>query len=285
MTSKIIHFDTINGEDQQDETYSLRSGTTGQSLNISHNYFTKIPLTSPLTGVSNIELSSIEFPYTTYNIRAENGSNTLGLNFTYKGLQNSISCVLIPKNYTSISSLLTDINTSITSQIQLKTTLVGLTIELIVNAKDVGKIIIKSNCDGVMTVAESILARYVLGISFNKESIYSDKFIMNTTSNYTFLTASLNYNLVYDNYFCLNFINITHSGSANADAKVVTFKLPLSCPYNEVIYYTSGNNFSQCLMLESNKTVSHLMLKITDRFGFPVYSAGHCISFSLTFYF
>ena len=123
------------------------------------------------------------------------------------------------------------------------------------------------------------------GITYNKTTPLTDLFISNVSTGFSTLTATNNYNLQADNYVNINFSNINHSGTSKADAKVVTFKLPLSSPYNEVIYYTSGNNFPQCLMLESNRTVTHLMLRITDRWGFPVYSSGHAISFSLTFYF
>ena len=287
MTSKIIHFDTINGEDQLDESYSQKIGTN----NLSHNYFTRIPLVNPLYLVSNIELSSIEFSNTTYNIRADNGSNIFSLAFIYQGGQYGITVTLPSKNYTAIADLLTDLNSYILTDISVPI-LAGFSIILSVNPKDNGKIILKSNCDtsqgtvllGSISVVESIMTKYILGFTFNKTTSLSDFALGNATTGFSTLSASNNYNLQADNYFNINFSNINHSGSANADAKVVTFKLPLSSPYNEVIYYTSGNNFPQCLMLESNKTVTHLMLKVTDRWGFPVYGKTG-FSFSLTFYF
>lgn len=284
MTSKIIHFDTINGDDQTDEAYSTRTGTTGQSLNInSQNYFTRIPLVNALYNVSNIELSSVEFLNSIYNVRAENGSNTLTFKFTYQGVQNTISVFLSPKNYTAIAELLVDINSSILVQISQKPSLAGFSIVISVNQNDSGKVIIKSLCDSI-SITDSILARYILGIVFNKAVGFNDLHIYNALTGFSTLTATNNYNLQCDNYININFTNILHSGAANADAKICTYKLPLYCAYNEVVYYTSGNNFPQVLSLESNRTVTHLMLKVTDRWGFPVYSASG-FSFSLTFYF
>lgn len=275
QTSRIIHFDSINGEDQLDEVYSQLTGKP------SHNYFTRIPLVNTLYNVSNIELSSIEFLNSTYNVRADNTSNLLGFKFLYQGIQNTLSIVLTPKNYTSISDLLVDINGELLSKISQKTTLSGFSITVSVNPKDSGKVVIKSNCDtssGSMSVIESILSKYILGVS------NSDLFINNVSTGFSSLLSSNNYNLQCDNYFNMTFSNINNSSSANADAKMVTFKIPLSVSYNEVLYYTSGANFAQCLLLESNRTISHLLVKITDRWGFPVYSTAG-FSFSLTFYF
>lgn len=293
MTSKIVHFDTINGENQIDEVYSTRSGTSGQSCNLGHSYFTRIPLVNPLYGVSNIELSSIEFLNSIYNVRVENGSNKIEFNFMYQGVMRAVGIALIPKNYTTIADLLVDINSALLSQILQQTVLSGFSIILSVNSKDSGKIIVKGNCDtyvadgilyGTMIVGDSILSKHILGITFGNSMAFADCFIGNTTTGFSTLTSTNNYNLQCDNYINLNFSNINHSGAANADAKIVTFKLPMSSNYNEVIYYTSGQNFPQCLMLESNKTVTHLMLKVTDRFGFPIYGTSS-FSFSLTFYF
>ena len=293
MTSKIVHFDTINGENQIDEVYSTRSGTTGQTCNIGHSYFTRIPLVNALYGVSNIELSSIEFLNSIYNVRVENGSNKLEFNFMYQGVARAVSIVLLPKNYTNIGDLLIDINGALLSQILQQPVLSGFSITLSVNSQDSGKIIIKSNCEtnvfqgivyGTMVITDSVLAKHILGVTFNASANFADCFIGNTTTGFSTLTSTNNYNLQCDNYININFSNINHSGAANADAKVVTFKLPLSANYNSVIYYTSGANFPQCLTLESNKTVTHLMMKVTDRFGFPIYGTSS-FSFSLTFYF
>ncbi len=293
MTSKIVHFDTINGENQIDEVYSTRSGTAGQSCNIGHSYFTRIPLVNALYGVSNIELSSIEFLNSIYNVRVENGSNKLDFTFMYQGVMRAVSIALLPKNYTTIADLLIDINGALLSKILQQPVLSGFSITLSVNSQDSGKIIIKANCDssvvdgilyGTMFVADSILAKHILGVTFNASINFADCFIGNTTTGFSTLTSTNNYNLQCDNYININFSNINHSGAANADAKVVTFKLPLSANYNSVIYYTSGQNFPQCLSLESNKTVTHLMMKVTDRFGFPIYGTSS-FSFSLTFYF
>lgn len=163
MTSRIIHFDTINGDDQPDDVYSSRTGTTGQTTNLSHNFFTRIPLVNPLYLVSNIELSSMEFSNTIYNVRSENTSNSILFNFLYQGLQNNVSVVLTPKNYTNIADLLVDINSAIVVQITQKTSLAGFSIILSINPRDIGKIIIRANCDtssGAISIGESILSRY-----------------------------------------------------------------------------------------------------------------------------
>ena len=302
-TSKIVHFDTISSttEEQLDEVYASKNES------LTHCYFSKIPLLSPLYGVSNIELSSIEFPYTTYNIRAENESNLLTFIFLYKSTTPyTISIILSPKNYSSMSELIIDINSSLLVQIAQKTSLVGFSITLSINPKNTARVIFKSNCDefivgsgvGALFIRESIMAKYILGVSFGRnDNLTLDGVSIGNVGNvlpiYNATSGSVsyannNYNLAYDNYFNITFSNLNHSGASNADSKVaVSFKLPLSCQYNETIYYTTGNSFTQCLSLESssNRTVSNLLMKITDRFGFPVYGNGHHISFSLTFYF
>ena len=77
-----------------------------------HGNYTKSPYTAswnlvePLQGVTSIGVVSIEMTNTLNNIRAENSSNTITVNYN----NSSYSITLQPTDYTNITTLLTDIN-------------------------------------------------------------------------------------------------------------------------------------------------------------------------------
>lgn len=288
--TKILHFDTLNGVEFYDESYSKRGFLTGQTTNSGHCYNTKLKIERPLQNVKRIELNSIEFPFTTNNIRASNKSNLLLINPTYQGIDYELEVYVKQKNYISISELLTDINNSITIAIQAQG-INGFTFSFSLNPLDLSKVIAKCNCDtaqggllfGTCDIEKTILSEIILGVAYEVNS-NNDIFIGNTQTGVSTLVCTSNYNLQPDNFFSIVLKNINSGGSNNANGIIASsFKLPLACSYGEVMYYTSGNNFIQTLMIDNNQTINELHFTIKDRFGFDVYGDTH-VSFTLTFY-
>ena len=83
-----------------------------------HAYNTTIKINKPLQKIKEISLKSLEMPIFFPNIRNSNLSTLFLINFTY-GSFNDISIgISIPEcNYITISSLLTAINTAISSSL------------------------------------------------------------------------------------------------------------------------------------------------------------------------
>lgn len=291
-SSKVVHFDTIHGVEVYDAVFSNRRFLTGQTTNSGHNYNTRIPISYPISNVKQIELSSLEFPYCTPNVRGENRSNYFEANFRYQGILRQISFDLIPKNYTGIGELILDMNTKIVTAIQDQSALAGFTLVLSLNPLDSSKIILKANCStaqggllfGSCSILKTILTENILGISYEIHS-NSDLFIGNTTTGISTMVVTNSYNLQPDNYFNCVIPNLNHGGTTNSQSGVMTsFKIPLNGMYGEVLYQTANTSFLQYLNV-NNQTVSEVHFRIFDRWGFPVYGtgAGH-VSFTLTFH-
>ena len=199
-------------------------------------------LSNPLRQVKNIYIKSIELPINFLNVR--NGTNTISL--TYNNVVNTIT--LTSNQYTDINTLLTDINTNFTSNS------INLAFSL--------------NTNGYVTLNYTSGTQYyyqfqttpllnILGYTKNQ---------LISRSNSLPSTATLLYNLNYDNYISLYLQNIPHnSKSVN---QLCSFKIPLNA-VNGVVYFNAENiNFTQYITItDKNFVVDKISIAVYDKFG------------------
>ena len=185
MNIDILHFDTLLG------TYNNNSV-----------YDCTFTLSNPLRNVQRLYLKSIEMPISFNNIRSANGTNTFQIT-----VLNTIYIITIDENnYTSITTLLNDINT------KLHLVLPNITFGL--NMKN--KVIITMtgySSNTTIQFTKSRLLNIILGFT-------SLSYINN-------ITAENNYLLAYDNYISM-FIQDIPVKSSSFTTQLISFKIPLN---------------------------------------------------------
>lgn len=286
MPKTVLHFDTIDGIENYDVEFYNRNRARYGNQTASHTFNTKLTLANPIEKVKSITLLSCEFPFNFFNCRSENYSNSLSFNIVYGGITSILNITLNPKNYISITDLLFDINTAITTRGMANyPNLVGFEMVFSLSPLNSYKIMIKANADTYDTffmrvadivINKSILAQ-MLGIGMNKSITIPDVFLLGNVQNYSYLYASGSYTLQPDNYILLNFTNIRKS-SSGANNRMSTFKIPLNGSFGEVLGYEP--TYRQTLLLD-DQLIDNLNVKITDRNGNSIWGNNGYLSFSL----
>lgn len=264
-----INFDSLNGS-----TYNTSNQNNSYTFNISYaslspNAFNAtFQLQNPLHNISKIHLKSIELPIGWNNVRASSKLNIIGVAASCDlsgNYSNVFSISLADKTYTSVSTLIADINSSFLALYP--------TINIIFSLVN-GYISVSSTSSIFTTklyVVPTNLA-YVLGFR---------KLLDVQTTGLT--TASCVYNLNVDNYINLYISNISSTHSNNANGVLCHFKI-ITNAVNGVVYYASENNsYSQSINVNYWIPINNLCVSITDRFGYSINSCGLDYSFTLGF--
>lgn len=286
---KLLHFDAIDGVENYDRVFSNRQNGSGQNVTGSQSYNTRLGIATQINNLKCISLKRVEIPFLAQNVRSTNASNYIKFyGSTYgAGVEFGGEIMLQDRNYTSITTLLADLNTAFAAKIATFVGVSGLSITFYVNPQDASKIVIKSNVlqsgggfnIGNLKFEGSILTRNILGMAFQSHA--NPDFMMSNADTYSYMYLTNCYNLQPDNYFNLNFTNIETSPT-NANGRPTTFKIPMSGSFGEVIYYSESDGSEQKAFIDRpNTSLTYLNMVITDRWGFPVYGFGSQISFTL----
>ena len=181
MLKTLLHIDSIDGVMNYDTI-----------LKTNHVYNTNIKINQTVTNIKEISLKSMELPLFFNNIRSANNSNLFNFTFSYSTFNNIVINVIIAEqNYITISSLITAINSAISSAISIYS---GLSIVL--SVFNTNYIRLTHNCVS-LTLGKSLLINNILG--FNSAT-YNN---LITTSNF--------YSLNIDNYIMLYITNLSGS--------------------------------------------------------------------------
>lgn len=288
IKQKILHFDTVDAVGNFDTKYYNSLGSVQNMASQAFN--TRLSMSSAIKNIKSISLKSVEFPFQQFNVRSTNTS--IQMRVIYNGISKTENLTIKEKNYTDILSLLTDLNTAFATKISSITELAGFFVVFSLNPLN-NKVLITSNPDRAEVAGIVVYGNLILEFSkllYNILGFYyinnydANKFygvLGSTTDLNSYLPCAGNYNLQPDNYFNMSFTNIETSPS-NANGNATTFKIPLNGSYGEVIYYTVSDGSEQKVYIDRpNTTLDYLNLVITDRWGFPVYSNGANISFTL----
>ncbi len=285
--NKILHFDTIDSIGNYDEVFSGRLNGSGQTVTGDHTFNSKMTVASQIENVKSISLKTVEFPFMAFNVRSSNKSNYMAYEAIYNGSTVNAGFYLRDKNYTNISSLLSDIKSAFATSIALYSQLTGFTVDFYLNPLDSTKITVKSNPTQVMggllfgqlLIRKSVLSNIIMGQSFQKTA--NSDFFLGNADTYSYMNCTNNYNLQPDNYFNMNITNIQTS-PANANGRPTTFKIPLTGSFGEIIYWSENDGTQQTVTVDRpNTTLDYVNMVITDRWGFHVYSNGAQVSFTL----
>jgi hypothetical protein len=262
-TSNLLHFDTIN------------ANLITDSAGLVTPFKCSFNLKRPLKKIKSISLKSVEMPILFPNIRSSNTSYAMTIYFVYTPYASSFTVKPLVSanasmssvtdiNYTSITTLLNDLNTYTASVI---TAFGGLTMSFSVDAAN--RIIITTNAQSV-NIPYSILSNNILGFPIGTQTITSGKIV---STNF--------YNLSYDNYLTMHIYNLPLE-SNNVNGNSSTFQIPLDVTYQQVLYYDENNKYKQIIPFTDDAFVLNaIYVQIYDRFGYTINPYNGNFSFTL----
>jgi hypothetical protein len=285
-SERIIHCDTIDGIPNYDQAYANRNIALGGQYAFCtlQTFNTSIPLMVPVENVTSVSLKMVEIPMTASNIRNSNLSDTFTYTFNFGSYVNITRTVTLTNmNHTSIASLLSDLNTAIALSISVGGLYTGFYITFYVNPNDNAKIMVKSNTSNTQgstknfSFGTGIFTNIILGVNQN-----GDYSIRNATDGLEYMTCTNNWNLQPDNYYNMTITNLQTTPS-NASGRQATFKIPINGSFGQIVYYSENIGIVQKVSIDRPNTIlDKINIVITDRWGFPIFSQGSQISFTLS---
>ena len=258
--------DSVYSTIQSSNTFTYNS--TNSTTECPNSYNTEWTLRVPIRNPKRIWLKSVELPIGFANVRKNNGSNTLGIGIL--PTDGTYTITLPDKIYTTITSLLADINTAFASAFSTKSVVFSL--------KADGFVMVQTNivANGQnFYIQPSILANTILG--FDSANAYTDPtYISNTPPTRCARSMFL---LNPDNYINL-FISNLSSTDCNNNGVPSSFKIPLFQINGTVQYSGSNASFDQYLPVNSVNVINSIKVVLTDRWGYNICSRG--LDYSLT---
>ena len=281
MPSKILNLDSSYSN------YILNSkNTTGNTLNSFHTSF---PLNERFSKINQIIFKSIELPITFANIRT---GSTNSFNFLLNSVLYTIP--ITSTNYTSISTLIIDVNALLVKYLTLPTVIV-----LSLNSSNKLQFKISNLRPCTFSIVDNNFSNYILGFRSTNllvdsvgETTYNVTMVngISTTiivtgflssTSYYYMTASSTYNLSPDNYISMHISNV-NCASTLVNGKLCTFKIPISTLYSSILFYSDTSRYPQTIInKDKNLNVDNLVITLYDRWGFNLSSEGLDYTLSL----
>ena len=258
MTSKIMHYDTIQSNKTMNNSFS-----------------TNFLLSENLKNVNKIGLRSCELsplinfrgPYSTFYYSIMDASLTT----------TNYSFIMPDKAYTSINTILYDLNLAIVTNIQPKL-LLNEVAPIFSLSSDSSKLMITySYVTSQLSFSNNGLILYYLGRSFFSIPVITGTIVKTSISIFQYC-----YNLNFDTYVNMNITNIS-STSKNNNSSPCHFKLLLKG--NSLGYsFIDEAYLHQTIDLSNQTSLSNISISITDRYGCNLFSI-HDFSFTLEYFF
>lgn len=265
MSLRYIHIDTLQ---QKGATYNTNSqyNTFNFSPSIPafapNDYSVTCTLPEPLYGVRKIYLKSFSTAILFPTVRQNSLSNFLNITLS-GGTVNKI--VLVDKIYTSISTLIADLNVAATALFPSA----GYTFSL---NTVTGCVQLYSSVNSSFTIGDSNLA-YILGF---RSSLNTN--IANT------VVAPYLYNLSLDDCLYLWIQNVQSSANPNTNGIVCSFRIPITAGSYNINYSSQNISYEQSIVNSTPLTpITSLNIVILDRWGYCISSAGAPMSCTLAF--
>ena len=262
MTSLICNVDTTNSQYLENSPLCTYSNVSNVSYLTPNSFACRVQLPFVLYGVYRILLKSVELPIMFNNIRSTSNLNTIGI---YSGLDasgnklNHYEVILNDNYYSTISSLLTEINNLFTTNYP------SINVVFSQNSTNSNYLQVTSTTFSSIYVDTTNLSS-MLGFNSNINSMSANLTI-----------AQIPYKLSIDDYVNLYIAN-TSNNNINTSKVNSSFKIPLNAVNNVVFFHEpSSNNYVNC----SFNTLSYLDVYIYDRLGYSLNSNGTEFSFSL----
>ena len=258
---QFLHFDTYN------QWFSTIQALINKTNSTPFNCTLNLPY--QLTKVKKIYLKSVELPVGFYNIRAENGSNTLTITI---GGTVTATITVTPAQYT-ITTLIAAINTALAATTAFTVTNPSYLPVFSVSNQNV-VVTVPGQTLVNISLNNTVLTNIVLGFTANYPSILQP---------FNYVVSPANYNLAYDTYISIYFPNV-NALSVAATGQNMTFKVPFSGTNSTIFYNVENLSFAQYIELtESNFILSSIKLIVYDRFGYQINNNNLDWSFTLAF--
>ena len=239
---EFLHFDSLNAIKSTD--------VFNATFNLQKTY----------TKIKNIHIKNVELPICFPNIRSGNLSNNLQFSI------NSVnySTTITERNYTTISALLTDLNTAIATTL----TSSGFTLVLSTGIKN-NLIVTITGALTNLTIRNTTLS-IILGLNGA------------TTSSSTY-TSPNSFNINYDLYVLMSFDNIPSVFSSSGNIRSA-LKIPLGTNYANINNYFShrSDNDMSLIVYDANFIFQNLQIKFYDRFGYVLSNNNVDYSFTIS---
>jgi hypothetical protein len=249
MPIEYLNFDSANATKLNNEAFNA-------TFNLLYKY----------RNVKKIYLKNLELPIGFPNIRTSNNSNVLS--FILNGV--SYTATISQSYFNSISSLITALNTAISS-------VVSPTYTFVLSVNTTNNIVltitnVSSPSTAVIYTINSTTLSIILGIS-----------TLNNVSSLTTTNTNTIYNLSYDNYISMVFTNIPSKMTGSNNNYASSLKVPLNAiPYSVFYYITDRNTFDQALTIIDNHFIlDNLKVLFYDRFGYQLYNGNLDFSFTI----
>jgi len=239
---EFLHFDSLNAIKSTD--------VFNATFNLQKTY----------TKIKNIHIKNVELPICFPNIRSGNLSNNLQFSI------NSVnySTTITERNYTTISALLTDLNTAIATTL----TSSGFTLVLSTGIKN-NLIVTITGALTNLTIRNTTLS-IILGLNGA------------TTSSLTYASSN-SFNINYDLYVLMSFDNIPSVFSSSGNIRSA-LKIPLGTNYVNINNYFShrSDNDMSLIVYDANFIFQNLQIKFYDRFGYVLSNNNVDYSFTIS---
>ena len=239
---EFLHFDSLNAIKSTD--------VFNATFNLQKTY----------TKIKNIHIKNVELPICFPNIRSGNLSNSLQFSIN----RVNYSTTITERNYTTISALLTDLNTAIATTL----TSSGFTLVLSTGIKN-NLIVTITGALTNLTIRNTTLS-IILGLNGA------------TTSSLSY-TSPNSFNINYDLYVLMSFDNIPSVFSSSGNIRSA-LKIPLGTNYANINNYFShrSDNDMSLIVYDANFIFQNLQIKFYDRFGYVLSNNNVDYSFTIS---
>ena len=245
--TQLIHFDSI---------YASQLGSSGSP------YAAQYLMNQQFRHIKRVSLKSVEIPVGFSNVRS---ASTATLSLLVNGT--SYSAVLAEKNYTTIATLIADLNTACTGLVSGVTIVFALTTSLTTPSR-----LKITTTATTFSVVDTNLSKYILGFRAARDALASG----------VYAASSSNYNLNADNYVSMYIPSLNGMNASMVGGLQSTFKIPLNSITNQVYFYFEGSSFPQGVDIrDPNFVLTNLVVYVLDRFGAALSPNGLDYSFTL----
>ena len=262
QNKQIIHFDTIYAQSKKDN----------------NPFQSKFILRETLKSVSRIYLKSCEIAIGVFNIRAP--YSFIRMLISVNGITSNLTLTLPNKSYSDISLFLIDLNLLLLNNITLN---IGeITPQFSLSLTEVNKLVLKTtlNNSTIFFYNEGLIL-YHLG---NLNSLIVSKTLISGSTYLNTYNLLYNYNLCFDNYYCMCIDNILMQTRNNHNTPC-TFKINILSTSNSINYNSENSNFVQDIILPKNTNLNELSICFFDRYNNVLHNNNNEISFTLGFEF
>ena len=256
--SQFLHYDSSTANYITDH-----NNTTGVTTT---PYKAQYAMNQVFSKIKRVYLKSLECPVGFSNVRF--GSTNV-FSFALNGTDYKVT--LTEKNYTNMSTLLTDLNTACVGVVSGVTMTFSLTTSLTTPNRVLITFTGGTTTSSFSVIDTSNLSKYILGFRASKDVL----------SGGVYSASYSNFNLNPDHYI-LMYIPSLNGMNASMSGQQSTFKIPLNTVSNQVYFYQEESSFAQWVdITDKALTLSSLTVILQDKFGRDLSPNGLDYSFTL----